>query len=319
MPYRRNLSASFVLHDWLIKISTDDPNLIPAIRLCLPHYFRARKKSGSLKRKTIQISLYRQPKKIQQPPVDPEGKKQFYYPADNVLRMIDFEKDEVSFFVGRNLKLSTNWLFHAVLLYPLSRLIRKYQAFMVHAALLEKNGSGILIMGNSGTGKSTFSAIGVQNGFRYYSDEHPLVALKDNKVVGKSFYNLIGLKPVSRKNFLDLAPKMTWSRERNKYYLDPESIHGGCLGDVCEIKKVIFPAFTPHGGKIRVKELKKKEFLKALFRDEYFNFNIGNEMSEKLSLSSFYFSARMAGSAKGFTLDYGTACIRQLPSVLEKL
>jgi len=63
------------------------------------------------------------------------------------------------------------YLFHLAL----TELFRHRGLYTIHAAALERYGRGILISGNSGRGKTTSSISLLRSGFRYLSDDHPLI------------------------------------------------------------------------------------------------------------------------------------------------
>ena len=88
-----------------------------------------------------------------------------------------------------------NEIFHRLFLWPLDYLLRLDDASLVHGALLGKKGQGILILGEKGTGKSTLSTACISQGYRYFSDEHPLVEIRAKKVWGRSFISPIALPP----------------------------------------------------------------------------------------------------------------------------
>src|SRR6185437_12690851 len=63
------------------------------------------------------------------------------------------------------------YLFHLAL----TDLFRHRGLYTIHAAALEKHDRGILISGNSGRGKTTSSISLLRSGYRYLSDDHPLI------------------------------------------------------------------------------------------------------------------------------------------------
>ncbi|MEK9139903.1 MAG: hypothetical protein AAB308_02510, partial [Nitrospirota bacterium] len=63
------------------------------------------------------------------------------------------------------------YLFHLALI----ELLRRQGLYTIHATALEKNGRGILIPGNSGRGKTTSFISLLRSGYRYLSDDHPLL------------------------------------------------------------------------------------------------------------------------------------------------
>lgn len=63
------------------------------------------------------------------------------------------------------------YLFHLALI----ELLRRRGLYTIHATALEKYGRGILIPGNSGRGKTTSFISLLRSGYRYLSDDHPLM------------------------------------------------------------------------------------------------------------------------------------------------
>src|SRR5829696_1466585 len=63
------------------------------------------------------------------------------------------------------------YLFHLALI----ELLRCRGLYTIHATALEKQGRGILIPGNSGRGKTTSFISLLRAGYRYLSDDHPII------------------------------------------------------------------------------------------------------------------------------------------------
>ena len=63
------------------------------------------------------------------------------------------------------------YLFHLALI----ELLRHRELYTIHATALEKHGRGVLIPGNSGRGKTTSFLSLLRSGYRYLSDDHPLI------------------------------------------------------------------------------------------------------------------------------------------------
>jgi hypothetical protein len=63
------------------------------------------------------------------------------------------------------------YLFHLTLI----ELLRRRELYTIHATALEWRGCGILIPGNSGRGKTTSFISLLRAGYRYLSDDHPLI------------------------------------------------------------------------------------------------------------------------------------------------
>jgi len=63
------------------------------------------------------------------------------------------------------------YLFHLALI----ELLRRRDLYTIHATALEYNGRAVLIPGNSGRGKTTSFISLLRSGYRYLSDDHPLL------------------------------------------------------------------------------------------------------------------------------------------------
>ena len=159
-------------------------------------------------------------------------------------------------------------IYHAAFLHPLSRLLHETGATLVHAALVARGASGVLIMGESGCGKSTLSLALLRSGYTYFSDEHPVLALEADAVIGRGFANRIGVSGVSLGNFPELRTAATWSRARRKWYLAPEAVWPASIGQTCSVDTVLFPALP--GTRLRTRRLGPLEFLGRLQQDEYY-------------------------------------------------
>ena len=63
------------------------------------------------------------------------------------------------------------YLFHLALI----ELLRRRGLYTIHATALEKHGRGVLIPGSTGRGKTTSFISLLRSGYRYLSDDHPLI------------------------------------------------------------------------------------------------------------------------------------------------
>ena len=174
-------------------------------------------------------------------------------------------------------------------------------------------------MGGSGCGKSTLAVACLRSGWTYFSDEHPILALERGRVVGRSFVNRIGLKPVSLAQFPDLAGARRWHAGRGKWYVDPTGIAPGCPGDVCRIDVVLFPRFDATGH-FSARRLSQGGLLRRLLGDEYYRGLValggGAAAARRRHLR---LSLRLAASVPGFAIRYGLADVPAFPQKIEPL
>ncbi len=284
----------------------------------MPYYWRAEKRSGNVPTKKIELNIHRKflgDKRMKPLPFPRQSR---YQPLKNMYWDIEYAKNRICVSLHKKLYDTANWVYHGGFLMPLSLYLRKFGATLAHGALLDKEGSGILIMGQKGAGKSTLSAICIENGFNYYSDEHPILEFKNNIVQGKSFLNRIALPSESMIHFPDLKTKVHWNARRKKYEIDAERIRQGCLGKSCKINKVIFPEFGINK-KLLVKKLDYSESLNLMVRDEYFSRDLKNEKTKEMSRNHFDLYSELAASTKCFRIQYGAQDVGQIPAIFENL
>jgi hypothetical protein len=94
---------------------------------------------------------------------------------------------------------------------PLARLLLKWHndraIQLTHAGLVARNGNGILLVGKSGSGKSTTSLACVTAGFDYLSEDYVgLESCPDGSFMGHSIYNSVFAKTTHLARFEELFP-----------------------------------------------------------------------------------------------------------------
>lgn len=104
---------------------------------------------------------------------------------------------------------------------PLSRLLLEWyndrHIQVVHAALVSKNGHGVLFIGKSGMGKSTASLACLCNGFQYLGEDFiGLQKMGDGTFVGHSLYNSVFLETGHLARFPEMAPHVIKAKPHEK-------------------------------------------------------------------------------------------------------
>lgn len=310
----------FRLHEWQIEIHTEVPRYIQTLRRYLPCYFNdsfRNRQTKTSKQRKICFKIFDRTEKEKRISSEFDQKSLSQLRQLGICSKVNSGTGTISIFVNTEKKISDNIIYHAGFLHPLFLNLLPYHATLMHASLVKKHNSGVLISGRSGVGKSTLSVVFLSHGFTYLSDEHPIIELSNGKIVGKSFKNRIGLPIQSTKNFPKLKNYFQWNSNVRKFYFDPwkkdETVHSRCL-----IDKIIFPKFRHHGI-FRIRKLKPVELFDRLTRDDYFFMDNQDDFKNSLGQNHLEILMELTNGRKGFEVNYGPADIRKLPAVIENL
>ena len=154
-----------------------------------------------------------------------------------------------------------------------------HQYLIIHSAIIEKDGYGLIMPGTPGSGKSTLCAALVNRGWRLLSDEMALLSLADGLVYPAP-------RPVSLKNksiqiIKDFAPEAAFGnvvpdtlKGDIAHMVAPES---ALLQQSIPVKPafLVFPHYQDNAEK-QLKQLSKSRALMTL-AEHAFNFNILGE------------------------------------------
>lgn len=157
---------------------------------------------------------------------------------------IDFEKNEV---IG-NFELSAykypRMISHTFLLTAIVLLLHSQRFFYLHAAALEKNGHSCLLVGDSGSGKSTNTMQLIKCGWNYLSDDIVMLQQnEDNKLTIHSVPGDFKFKDDFVENFSsDNLKSQSFTIPHNeKKFVDIQNIYPKQYIQYCDPNIVIFP------------------------------------------------------------------------------
>ncbi|OGW82610.1 MAG: hypothetical protein A2Z83_05870 [Omnitrophica bacterium GWA2_52_8] len=306
-------------HGWKVRLKTGSSDYFSIVKRFLPSLWENKLMQEGPDRKPLEIYFFEQRKDWEKKVGSGQGLLSCDSPGCGIYGRIDPHKNRAFITMTKRRFYRDNWIFHGAFLGPLALLMRPQGASLVHGALLQKGGRGVLIMGEKGAGKSTLATACLQAGYRYFSDEHPVLELNNGRVRGRSLFNSVALPAVSvEKNFSSLKNSMIWSAGRKKYLLDPLKIWRGCAGDVSDVLRVIFPRFRKNE-RLSVKTMDRSSFRRRLLDDEYLRTVCGNENENSKKTVPQKIAAQLSETSRGYTLVYGAKDILRIPVLLEGL
>ena len=149
--------------------------------------------------------------------------------------------------------------------FALAELLKRNGLFTVHATALEYEGKGVLIPGYSGQGKTTSFLSLLRSGFRYLSDDYPLLRDLGTHMELLAFPMKIDVTDRTIEFFPELrgaAPGLLKQGVLKKYF-QSEDLYAESIGRSCTPAVIMFPHVVdmPHSC---LEPLSKSRALEAL-------------------------------------------------------
>ena len=163
----------------------------------------------------------------------------------------------------------------------LVELLKWKKLYTIHATALEKHGSGVLIPGVSGQGKTTTFLSLLRSGYRCLSDDHPFIYEEGNAIKVLAFPVKVDVTENTINLFPELQDRSTSLHQGIvKRYFYVEDLYPGSTGHSCIPKVLLFPQVVdqatswlepisksqaledllPHGLLVYDREVAKREF-----------------------------------------------------------
>jgi len=153
------------------------------------------------------------------------------------------------------------YLFHLVLI----ELLRHQGLYTIHAAALERHGRGVLIPGKSGSGKTTASISLLRSGYRYLSDDHPLIRDVGAHIEMLPFPAKINVTEATITFYPEVlhSPHLVLQSGSPKRSFRIEDLYSTSVGDCCQPALVLFPHVVD-ASHSQIEPLPKSRALEAL-------------------------------------------------------
>ena len=197
--------------------------------------------------------------------------------------------------------------------FPLLLWHREEGVEVIHAALVSRDGQGVLFAGKGGAGKSSLALACLEAGFTYLGDDYiSLDASNGGGFVGHSLYSATWVMADHLACFPGLAPYAAYPRhpDREKTLVLLSQVSPRQLSGSAPIRVIVLPHFS-NDGKGRIRSASKAEAILALAPTTInLLLSAGPHTLDKL--------ARLAASAPCYWLEFGPD-MSEIPSTVDEL
>lgn len=197
--------------------------------------------------------------------------------------------------------------------YAMSELLKRQDMFTLHATALEYHGRGLLLPGNSGCGKTTGLLALLRAGYRYLSDDHPIlhdagthVELLAAPMKIEVTDQTVSFIPELRESLSGLLPQGVYKKSFHVEDIFPASSGQSCLPSM-----ILFPQVTPMSYSC-LQPMEKSEALAALMS------SASLVHDDRTSTREFLAISKLVRQAACYRLHFGQD-ILDLPRLISPL
>lgn len=203
------------------------------------------------------------------------------------------------------------YLFHLTLV----QLLRHRELYTIHATALEWQGRGILIPGNSGRGKTTSFISLLRAGYRYLSDDHPLIRDAGDHVELLPFPIKINVTEDTIAFFPELrnAPEQVLQRQPSfhKRGFYAEELYRTEIGACCRPDLILFPQVVD-AAQSHLERLPKSRALQLVLPQALLVYD------QEVARREFHVWAKLVQQADCYRLHFGRDLL-DLPKLITPL
>lgn len=200
---------------------------------------------------------------------------------------------------------SIKWeLLSFVFVKPLRILLARRGLFPLHASLVQKGDTCILMVGTSNSGKSTLGFILSQNGFRLQTDNDCFLRVSGSRTFLFPFPTTMGLKEHMFTRYAELKKcAIKADRYGEKRRVSLKHIYASQDTNYYRNKIILFPKY--HNGKrLLFKELTKEEALKRLVRENIEAVPLLRRVDQRWAVQHFCALYALTREARCLELNY---------------
>lgn len=201
------------------------------------------------------------------------------------------------------------YVFHLALI----ELLRRRGLYTIHATALEYHGSAVLIPGNSGRGKTTSFISLLRSGYRYLSDDHPLLHDSGAHIEVLPFPIKINVTDATVQFFPELreASEQILHPGYPKRYFYADDLYPMAVGQRCQPAIVLFPHVVD-APRSRLDLLPKSRALEALLPQALLVYD------QEVARREFQVLAKLVQQVDCYRLHFGRD-ILDLPKLITPL
>lgn len=318
------IKAQFNIYGLRLEISSDDPSLLECFEEDLRTFRITKGKAAADVRLALESLLPLQNDKQDSSffgPYREFGSQRFSaggiltrFGRASILVAHHFKRRFIRAAVAKDESIFPDPAYHYCFTQPVNLWLKRRGFFPLHAGCVAKGNRGILIIGAPHAGKSVLSVSAVRSGFKFLSDEQPLLSLNGRLRV-HAFPRRIRLDASVASLFPELGRFLNSSSGRIIFPI--EKIWPGCLLSECFPRVLIFPKFRLKG-KMRLAPLPKEEALNRLMQDDYFIWYRDSPWS-RISHRHFSLFEKLVRKIPSYLLEYGRGDILKISRVFQKL
>jgi len=165
-----------------------------------------------------------------------------------------------------------DWFAGAPLRQHLHWLLQARGARIAHAAIVGRDGRGILLLGHGGAGKSGTALAGIAAGLQTVGDDY--VALSGiAPAVARPLFRIVKQDRAGLARITGLAERLAQLPEnwKGKVEFDPTLLFPGCLSEALQIDAIVLPHIA-HAAQPRFEPAGAGEAMRALMRSNLYQF-----------------------------------------------
>ena len=309
------MKAHFNIHGLPFELETDDPSAFSLFSEEL-RAFRLKKKSPTFSRRRVRLTVSVPPR--------PEGslrqstpqEETFLYSKDYLLVRSRYAQRHIHAVARPEFFLQSDPAYHYCFTQPAGLWLKQRGLFFLHAGCVAEGAAGILLIGGSRAGKSTLTLSAVRAGFRYLSDEQPLLSARNGSVEALAFPRRIRMDATTARLFPELR-RLSRSPKADRLVFPMEKVWPNSLAPSCKPKVLIFPRFRLRGPR-RLSSIPSSAALERLLKDDHL-LCYRDAPRRRFSRRHLELLKRLARQARAYRLEYSTRDILSLPDLFRKL